>query len=685
MSFYSPIDRLAQTLPRPKGTGSEFMTELSKMPGYKSQEAEDRGLQALMNLPKMERAQFMEALKAKPPVVPLDTDPWDRYHETYTLPGGENYREILLKHPQGEFKGVPQHFGGAKNILASVRAKDRTGPNGEKILHIEELQSDWHQQGREHGYRPPGQSELLTGKPYRMGEDEYGIKWSDGSVDDAGYSENYARRLAEQGKLTGKVPDAPFKKNWHEMALKKMIHHAAANGYDSIAITPGQEQADRYGLAQHIGVLSYDPERQHFAAFKPNRETAMHEHGATPERVSQLVGKELAQKLMASPRQGGFHYLEGDDMKVGGEGMKGFYDKIVPNFLNQFGKKYGAKVGQIPLTVPSTNPPATVQQLVNEHGVPAEQIRAMDNAQRNALLNQYRNEQKMVHHFPITPEMREDVVKNGVPLYADGGKVEVKPTAYDPNLQRRHPELEAAIRGVAAGTTTHKQLDKLIAKHKPIKPYEFVPKPATLEDAQRGLNKNQIKAWRAHEDWPEGTPIGGRLDINAYEHHGVWANSIHDESGEKRPTSYGPVISIKNVTFDPNPGKSEEVGTGEKRKSPFARIKGELHHMTEDEAVQHMVDNLHHPDYAQVGYDPRRHGHFYDRKTLQPVTHSPHVVQIGPLALAHKPTYGKRENYAKGGRIKPIGYTKEQVTVSPNLDAMRYEMESVKHYTKKAK
>ena len=365
--------------------------------------------------------------------------------------------------------------------------------------------------------------------------------------------------------------------------------------------------------------------------------------------------------------------------------MKGFYDKIVPNFLNQFGKKYGAKVGQIPLTVPSTNPPATVQQLVNEHGVPAEQIRAMDNAQRNALLNQYRNEQKMVHHFPITPEMREDVVKNGVPLYADGGKVEVKPTAYDPNLQRRHPELEAAIRGVAAGTTTHKQLDKLIAKHKPIKPYEFVPKPATLEDAQRGLNKNQIKAWRAHEDWPEGTPIGGRLDINAYEHHGVWANSIHDESGEKRPTSYGPVISIKNVTFDPNPGKSEEVGTGEKRKSPFARIKGELHHMTEDEAVQHMVDNLHHPDYAQVGYDPRRHGHFYDRKTLQPVTHSPHVVQIGPLALAHKPTYGKRENYAKGGRIKPIGYTKEQVTVSPNLDAMRYEMESVKHYTKKAK
>ena len=165
MSFYSPIDRLAQTLPRPKGTGSEFMTELSKMPGYKAQEAEDRGLQALVNLPKMERAQFMEALKSKPPVVPkvINNDGTDdprylpreerlyggnenqAFHEQYTLPGGKNYREILLQHPKGKFEGVETHFGGTPNILASVRAKDRTGPNGEKILHIEELQSDWHQ------------------------------------------------------------------------------------------------------------------------------------------------------------------------------------------------------------------------------------------------------------------------------------------------------------------------------------------------------------------------------------------------------------------------------------------------------------------------------------------------------------------------------------------------------------
>jgi hypothetical protein len=283
--------------------------------------------------------------------------------------------------------------------------------------------------------------------------------------------------------------------------------------------------------------------------------------------------------------------------------------------------------------------------------------------------------------------MREDVTKNGVPLYAKGGEVEVKPTAYDPNLQRKHPELEAAIRGVAAGITTHKQLDKLIAKHKPIKPYEFVPQPASDEDAERALKPAQKPKWRAHEQWPAGRKVGLRLDIPAYENHGVWVNSVHDEEGkgdDNLKVAYGSVSSVKNAVFDPTPHKAEEVGTGEKGKSSFARIKGDLHHMAEDEAVEHMKTYLNHPDYAQVGFDPRRHGHFYDRKTMKPVTHSAHVVQIGPLVLAHKPAYGKRESYATGGKVKPIGYTKEKVTVSPNLDQMHYELINVKRF-KKAK
>lgn len=673
MSFYSPIDRLAQNLPRPKGTGSEFMTELSKMPGYKSQEAEDRGLQALVNLPKMERAQFLEALKAKPPVVPLPRNTQEDHHKEYTLPGGTNYREILLQHPnpKAKFQGVNAHFGGAPNILASVRAKDRKGPNGEKILHIEELQSDWHQQGREKGYASPETADRIKAaeRAHRELKQQLQEAKQSAAYAEAGLSDPTTKRMrdlnpemnqrleaakirhndsimellpqvmkaeAEHQDLLhqSRVPDAPFKKNWHEMALKKMIHHAAANGYDSIAITPGAEQADRYGLAKHIGLIRHmthddNPDSGSLIAYDPQGNKVFTKDDVPHEKLSEYIGKEGAQKLMdQKPDSVGYRELSGQNLQVGGEGMKGFYDKIVPNFLNQFGKKYGARVGQIQVPVK--------YQLQG--------LRQVNNYPDDPPLN--------LHHFPITPEMREDVVKNGVPLYAKGGEVEVKPTNYDPNLQRKHPELEAAIRGIAAGTTTHKQLDKLIAKHKPIKPYEFVPQPATDEDAERALKPAQKPKWRGHEQWPAGRKVGLRLDIPAYETHGVWVNSVHDEEGkgeDNLKVAYGPVSSVKNAVFDPTPHKAEEVGTGEKGKSSFARIKGDLHHMSEDEAVEHMKTYLNHPDYAQVGFDPRRHGHFYDRKTMKPVTHSAHVVQIGPLVLAHKPTYGKRENYAKGG------------------------------------
>jgi hypothetical protein len=263
---------------------------------------------------------------------------------------------------------------------------------------------------------------------------------------------------------------------------------------------------------------------------------------------------------------------------------------------------------------------------------------------------------------PTTEQMRQALAK--------GGKVEVRPTVKDDAIQRKIPQMESAAKKVEEGKMSYDAYDKVVAKHKPVKPYEFVPKPASDEDADRALMENKKPHWRGHEDWPAGRKVGLRLDIPAYENHGVWVNSIHDEEGkgeDKRNTSYGSVSSVKNATFDAGPSKAIKVATGEQNKSPFARIKGELHHMSEDEAVEHMQKNLNHKDFVQVGMDPRRHGYFYDRKTMKPVTHSKHVVQIGPLVLAHKPTYGERESYAKGGVI----HKAEGGKVEPTVDQMR--------------
>jgi hypothetical protein len=290
------------------------------------------------------------------------------------------------------------------------------------------------------------------------------------------------------------VPDAPFKKNWHEMALKKMIHHAAKNGYDSIAITPGAEQADRYGLAKHIEGLEWNQDNGRlYVKRKDNGDYAKIADDVSPENLANYIGKEAANKLMAQPAAGSYKQLNGLDLHVGGEGMKGFYDKIVPNFLNQFGKKYGAKVGRIQVPTDTT----------------------MDRGpEGNLMVPRHTQNYAEVHHFPITPEMREDVTKNGVPLYADGGPVQP--------LRPLNPQLAAMREQMAQQSALHKAYD----------------------EAMKGVYTNQM------------------------------------------------------------------------------------------------------PTFAQ---------------------------------------WVASQGKADGGSIKPVGYTKEQVTVSPNLDAMRYEMESVKRYTKKAK
>jgi hypothetical protein len=69
--------------------------------------------------------------------------------------------EITLGQVQG-------HFGAlGENLLAHVRLNDRLGPNGEKILFIEEIQSDWAQAGREKGFGPRAAGSL---------EEEQGLK-----------------------------------------------------------------------------------------------------------------------------------------------------------------------------------------------------------------------------------------------------------------------------------------------------------------------------------------------------------------------------------------------------------------------------------------------------------------------------------------------------------------------------
>ena len=71
----------------------------------------------------------------------------------YKLPHGENYREILFTLPGSEYtnRAMSAHWG-RPGVLAHARVQDMTAADGGKVLFVEEIQSDWHNEGRTYGY-----------------------------------------------------------------------------------------------------------------------------------------------------------------------------------------------------------------------------------------------------------------------------------------------------------------------------------------------------------------------------------------------------------------------------------------------------------------------------------------------------------------------------------------------------
>tara|TARA_R110000803_G_C11989495_1_gene321970 strand:- start:14570 stop:28420 length:13851 start_codon:yes stop_codon:yes gene_type:complete len=164
--------------------------------------------------------------------------------------------------------GKPANFDGShfsnvnnkdapKNVLMHMRVDDRVGPNGEKILFITEMQSDWAKE-----LRKKGALRFEAIDPNESNPDGSDIVWGIGETKEAAmadartvlneYSDKSFEGDAIYDRLTMKnkgVPDLPLKKTDAHMRLgmKRMIRLAAEGNYDYIAWTPAWMQTRRYG------------------------------------------------------------------------------------------------------------------------------------------------------------------------------------------------------------------------------------------------------------------------------------------------------------------------------------------------------------------------------------------------------------------------------------------------------
>jgi hypothetical protein len=219
----------------------------------------------------------------------------------YKLNGGENYREVLFKLPESSFTNTMMgvHWDDKRGILVHARIQD-FNVNGKKMLFIEEIQSDWHNEGHKDGYVSEiatirqkiadlkKQWDSLYGQMLKADEKTvYEINEKMDAIDEE------RNRLETKMRFGDFTPDAPFKENYHEYVLKRLLRMAAEQGYDSIGWTTAQTQDERWD-----------------------------DHQAHEE------GKGVSGNLVG-------YTIE--------------YDQDMPKFLKKYGRQWGAKVEKTPL------------------------------------------------------------------------------------------------------------------------------------------------------------------------------------------------------------------------------------------------------------------------------------------------------------------------------------------------
>lgn len=451
LGFYSPAEAAALNIQRKSGVGQAFISDLKKA-GVTDDEMNSIGLNDWLADKKTVSADEVRNYINENRIQLKE----NRYgagktqYDEYSIPGGENYREVTLSLPEKPKKETwswfdpeiqvsrsgystqqeaydarpnlssvvarretddsPQPYYSSHwqepNVVAHLRMKDFKDAEGKKTLLVEEVQSDWHQRGRDNGYVKKLDPEKLTVKSLDTDNpNDVGVYDQDGKEVWVGSASGDKQQIISQAMReinADKVPDAPFKDTWYQMALRRAIKEAVDNGYDRVALPTGMKAADRLKMLTNINDVWYSGST--LRAYDKDGDVTISTTGVRPEDLPTYIGKDAARKLMSQPDYLTAKTLSDQDIQLGGEGMVEYYDKIYPAYLKKFAKKYNSTVGETTVNA----------------GGRKEKVRYMD----------------------ITPEMRESIQK-GVP-YKKGGAVD-KPSKMrhnSQNLTAKQPSLD---------------------------------------------------------------------------------------------------------------------------------------------------------------------------------------------------------------------------------------------------
>lgn len=430
-------------------------------------------------------------------------------YSKWTLPGGDDYREIVIQDKSNQamldknspkvieeaiksygeealpklsqsqwdtvIKRINQkfessHYPEATNPIAHLRINHRDDADGNPTLFIEELQSDWGQQGKKEGF---GKKTLPTDMSaedllnnYRDNLSYSQKAWLNNfigqweAVDAYNNVPNQAQKLDSLTDLyqnwvksqefgVSRGPYVEDTKDWTALALKQAIKEAVDNGKTQIAWTSGAQQAERYDLSKHLSSVSIRPsefskDKVHLMAIDHSGNPII-EKTVKENELDNYIGKDLANKLINTSPGGdsNIRRLEGLDIKVGGEGMHGYYDKILPQVANDVIKQLGGKNKVKTIKILQGEPTYALRNKTTGSDIGGgytyqealQQVK--DNPNREMYLVEGGESDQL--GFEITPDMIKFIKEEaGIPKFKKGGSIDLQQEYKLENLRRRY-------------------------------------------------------------------------------------------------------------------------------------------------------------------------------------------------------------------------------------------------------
>ena len=404
------------------------------------------------------------------------------------------------------------HFEDDPDLFAQLRLQDYQDVDGMSGTLIDEAQSDMHQKGREKGYKGSskeieekrlehglasadfqehassirafgayeGFNELLN--DMTLGDDDLFFKRLAKKISENNkkYPQNAiaypeteseiakikevisegrkVRELAdEQEKLEYGIPDAPFKKDWYHVAIRRAIKDAIDNGKDRVYLPTGEALANRYNYANAVDQIAYTErdDGKFNIAFKDfdgrwhNSIGNQSFSNLKPGDLDSILGKEMAKKIREgykdsedvpeNVRGSGYsNLIENQSIDVGGKGFKKYYDETYPNFMKKEANEFGAKTGYTKIPTPVTSDAhreKLIRSTARANRISADEMRQrIRNWSQGQRDNFFNNRQEPVFYIEINDAMREAYGK-GRP-YARGGLVTDALDAVEEHFQK---------------------------------------------------------------------------------------------------------------------------------------------------------------------------------------------------------------------------------------------------------